>query len=103
MSTILPLRPSRRDVLAGGGLLVAFSFASRSLALAGGGEGGGGPQVLRPDLPGDLKIAPELDSWIHIAPDGRTTVFSGKAIRIVVNTPLDPQRSLKVTSLRLLS
>lgn len=60
-------------------MLVAFSFASRSLALAGGGEGGGGPQALRPDLPGDLKIAPELDSWIHIAPDGRTTVFSGKA------------------------
>lgn len=70
---------SRRSLLAGGGLLVAFSLASRSLAqLAGGGEGGAAPAARRPDLPGDLKTFPELDSWVHIAPDGRATVFSGK-------------------------
>lgn len=70
---------SRRSVLAGGGLLVAFSIASRSLGqLSGGGEGGAAPRVRRPDLPGDLKTFPELDSWVRIDPDGRTTVFSGK-------------------------
>lgn len=70
---------SRRGVLAGAGLLVAFSLAPRGLAqLAGGGEGGAAPKVLRPDLPGSLKNNPWLDSWIRIEPDGRTTVFSGK-------------------------
>jgi CO/xanthine dehydrogenase Mo-binding subunit len=47
--------------------------------LAGGGEGGAAPGVVRPDLPGSLKSNPHLDSWIHIRPDGHTTVFSGKA------------------------
>lgn len=69
----------RRQLL-GGGLVVAFSMAGKALAqLAGGGEGGGGPPVERPDLPGSLKSTPELDAWIRIAPDGRATVFSGKA------------------------
>jgi len=71
---------NRRQILAGGGLVVAFSLAGSALAqLAGGGEGGGGPPVERPDLPGSLKSTPELDAWIRIAPDGGTTVFSGKA------------------------
>src|SRR5204863_45877 len=66
--------------LAGGGLLVAFSMAGHGLAqLAGGGEGGAAPRPVRPDLPGSLKSNPVLDSWVHIAPDGRITVFSGKA------------------------
>jgi hypothetical protein len=70
----------RRQILRGGGLLVAFSFTGGALAqLAGGGEGGPAPKVKRPDLPGSLKNNPELDSWIHIAADGRATVFSGKA------------------------
>lgn len=70
----------RRHLLAGGGLLVAFSLAGRTAAqLAGGGEGGGAPRVSRPDLPGSLKTNPELDSWIRIAPDGAATAFSGKA------------------------
>jgi nicotinate dehydrogenase subunit B len=70
----------RRQVLAGGGLLVAFGLAPRAWAqLAGGGEGGAGPPIIRPDLPGSLKTTPELESWIHIAADGRATVFSGKA------------------------
>lgn len=71
---------NRRQLLAGGGLLVAFSMAGHGLAqLAGGGEGGAAPPPLRPDLPGSLKSNPVLDSWVHIAPDGAITVFSGKA------------------------
>jgi nicotinate dehydrogenase subunit B len=70
----------RRRLLAGGGLLVAFGFAPRAMAqLAGGGEGGAGPPVIRPDLPGSLKTTPELDAWIHMGADGQATVFSGKA------------------------
>lgn len=70
----------RRELLTAGGLLVAFSLGGRALAqLAGGGEGGGAPKVKRRDLPGSLKSTPELDAWIRIAPDGRATVFSGKA------------------------
>lgn len=71
---------TRREMLAGGGLLVAFGFGAKALAqLAGGGEGSAGPPVRRPDLAGSLKMTPELDAWIRITPDGRTTVFSGKA------------------------
>lgn len=70
----------RRQLLAGGGLLVAFGMAGHGLAqLAGGGEGGAAPKPVRPDLPGSLKSNPVLDSWVHIAPDGKITVFSGKA------------------------
>lgn len=71
---------TRRELIGAGGLLVTFSFASPILAdLAGGGEGGAAPPAVRPDLPGSLKSNPHLDSWIHIRPDGRATVFSGKA------------------------
>ena len=70
---------NRRQLLAGGGLVVAFSIAGQALAqFAGGGEGGAAPMVRRPDLPGSLKSTPELDAWIKIAPDGRVTIFSGK-------------------------
>jgi nicotinate dehydrogenase subunit B len=54
---------SRRAVLAGGSLLVAFTLAQAAEQLPGG----------------DLKIAPDLDSWIRIDPDGQITVFTGKA------------------------
>ncbi|GMM59392.1 xanthine dehydrogenase family protein molybdopterin-binding subunit [Novosphingobium pituita] len=78
-ATALSKALARREVLAAGGLLVAFSFSARSLAqLAGGGEGGAAPKAIRPDLPGSLKSNPELDSWISIGPDGQATVFSGK-------------------------
>ncbi|KUR74861.1 molybdopterin cofactor-binding domain-containing protein [Novosphingobium sp. FSW06-99] len=71
---------NRRQLLAGGGLLVAFSLSAPGLAqLAGGGEGSAPPKLVRPDLPGSLKTNPELDAWIRIAPDGQATVFSGKA------------------------
>ena len=67
--------PSRRQVVAGGGaLIVSMSLgATRALAQA--------PQASPPTapLPGSLKGAPMLDSWIRIDADGAVTVFTGKA------------------------
>ena len=79
--------PSRRELLTGGGLVVFFALAGPAIAqddgqskgASGGGEGGGGPKKVRPDLPGSLSSTPRLDAWIRIAPDGRATVFTGKA------------------------
>jgi nicotinate dehydrogenase subunit B len=54
---------SRRALLAaGGGLVVAFSL-----------------RAAEPPRPGSLKETPLLDAWIRVAPDGRITVFTGKA------------------------
>jgi CO/xanthine dehydrogenase Mo-binding subunit len=73
---------SRRSVLAGGGaLIVSFSLASTALAQApqpSAQTAGKVPQPA-PDLPGDLKKSPMLDSWIRIDADGKITVFTGKA------------------------
>jgi nicotinate dehydrogenase subunit B len=70
--TIHPLNPSRRSMLAGGGALI-FSFSlSRYPALA--------QDAPKPaPLPGDLKKAPFLDSWIRVGADGKITVFTGKS------------------------
>ena len=68
------LAPSRRQLVAGGGaLIVSVSLgATRTLAQA--------PQAPpTPPLPGSLKGAPMLDSWIRIDADGAVTVFTGKA------------------------
>ena len=65
-------RPSRRIVLAGGALVVAFSLAPRSGAAQSAAE-------TPATLPGDLAKAPMLDAWIRIDGDGRITVFTGKA------------------------
>ena len=81
------IAPSRRELLAGGGLVVFFAMTGTAVAapddgqskgLSGGGEGGGGPKKLRPDLPGSLSTQPILDAWIRIAPNGQATVFTGK-------------------------
>ncbi|EQB18939.1 xanthine dehydrogenase family protein molybdopterin-binding subunit [Novosphingobium lindaniclasticum] len=70
----------RRKVLSGGALVVAFAMTSRLLGDAvGGGEGGAGPKVVRPDLEGSLKTDPWLDAWIRIDAEGQATVCSGKA------------------------
>ncbi|MCR0985046.1 xanthine dehydrogenase family protein molybdopterin-binding subunit [Roseomonas populi] len=70
----------RRGLLAAGALIVGFSFSNRARAqLAGGGEGGAGPPVTAPHLPGSLRSTPWLDAWIRIAADGAITVFTGKA------------------------
>ncbi|MGI4958014.1 MAG: molybdopterin cofactor-binding domain-containing protein, partial [Janthinobacterium lividum] len=81
------IAPNRRDLLAGGGLVVFFAMTDTAFAapddgqskgMSGGGEGGGGPKKVRPDLPGSLSTQPILDGWIRIAPDGHATVFTGK-------------------------
>src|SRR5664279_1690463 len=68
-----PIILDRRRVLAGGGaLIVSFSLGD---ALA---QDTGAPAA-PPALPGSLKGAPFLDSWIRIDADGSITVFTGKA------------------------
>ena len=69
---------SRRGLLtAGSGLIVAFSLHPISASAA---EQGGTPPPATPaPLPGSLKETPLLDAWIRVAPDGRVTVFTGKA------------------------
>ena len=73
---VIPSRASvldRRRVLAGGGaLIVSFSLGD---ALA---QDTGAPAA-PPALPGSLKGAPYLDSWVRIDADGSITVFTGKA------------------------
>ncbi|RYX98937.1 MAG: xanthine dehydrogenase family protein molybdopterin-binding subunit [Bradyrhizobiaceae bacterium] len=72
--------PSRRAFLAGGALVVAFAMSPRAFAqLAGGGEGGAGPAVIAPNLPGSLKSYPWCNAWIRIDANGHATVFTGKA------------------------
>jgi CO/xanthine dehydrogenase Mo-binding subunit len=71
----VPLILDRRRVLAGGGaLIVSFSLTdafaqAQSTAAA----------APAPNLPGSLKQAPFLDSWIRIDADGGITAFTGKA------------------------
>jgi nicotinate dehydrogenase subunit B len=63
---------SRRAALAGAGALI-FSFSlSRYAVLA---QDAPKPQP----LPGNLKKAPFLDSWIRVGADGRVTIFTGKS------------------------
>jgi nicotinate dehydrogenase subunit B len=82
------IAPGRRELLAGGGLIVFFVMTGTAVAtpddgqskgLSGGGEGGGGPKKVRPDLPGSLSTQPILDAWIRIAPNGHAIVYTGKA------------------------
>jgi len=63
----MDLRLSRREFLATcSGLVVGFALSGRAIAQAAA-------------LPGSLKQAPRIDSWIRVAPDGTITVFTGKA------------------------
>jgi len=62
---------TRREVLAGGALVVAFALRPRGWAAAAP-EGA-------PALPGSLAKQPFLDGWIQVGADGRITVFTGKA------------------------
>ncbi|MDO8990144.1 MAG: molybdopterin-dependent oxidoreductase [Sideroxyarcus sp.] len=48
------------------GIVVAFTFAP---ALTWSAEA---------ELPGDLGVAPRLEAWLAIAPDGTVTIFTGK-------------------------
>jgi nicotinate dehydrogenase subunit B len=70
-----PVILDRRRVLAGGGaLIVSFSLGD-AFAQAPPAPAAAPP----PNLPGSLKGAPFLDSWIRIDADGRITAFTGKA------------------------
>jgi CO/xanthine dehydrogenase Mo-binding subunit len=66
---------SRRSFLASGGALL-LSFSLRPALAAA--QGTPTPKAT-PPLPGSLKDAPALDSWIRINADGSITVFTGKA------------------------
>jgi CO/xanthine dehydrogenase Mo-binding subunit len=65
------MKPGRRDFLRrSGALVVGFALAPRVLAQAGA-EGA--------NLPGSLRQAPFLDSWIKVEANGAITVVTGKA------------------------
>jgi CO/xanthine dehydrogenase Mo-binding subunit len=72
-----PVILDRRQMLAGGGaLIVSFSMPDASA------QDQPAPAVAPPpppSLPGSLKDAPLLDSWVRIDADGSITVFTGKA------------------------
>ena len=71
---------TRRDFLArGGALIVSFSLAPRAFGAAQEPQNTGAEVKKEPPLPGSLKNAPMLDSWIRIDADGTITVFTGKA------------------------
>ncbi|HEY1562229.1 MAG TPA: molybdopterin cofactor-binding domain-containing protein [Caulobacteraceae bacterium] len=71
---------SRRGVLAGGGIIVAFALTRGAFGQGGGqGGAGGGSAKVAANLPGDLAKFPFLDSWIAVDGAGRVTVFTGKA------------------------
>src|SRR5258706_15658973 len=70
-----PVVLDRRRMLAGGGaLIVSFSLAS-----AFAQDQGAPAAAPAPGLPGSLKGALFLDSWIRIDADGSITAFTGKA------------------------
>lgn len=78
MSGLLDAGLSRRAVLAGGALVVAFTMTPLRHLLAQEAQNAGKEPNQAPRLPGSLKDAPMLDSWIRIDADGRITVFTGK-------------------------
>ena len=70
----------RREFLTrGGALIVSFSLAPALVAGTPEGQNIGAEPKKAPQLPGGLKNAPLLDSWIRIDANGAITVFTGKA------------------------
>lgn len=68
----------RREFLQSAGtLIVSFSLAPHVFAAEG--QSAGAEPKKAPQLPGSLKNAPMLDSWIRIDANGAITVFTGKA------------------------
>ena len=68
---------ARRDFLVrSGALVVSFSLLSRAWTQDAGKAAGAAPP---PPLPGSLRQAPLLDSWIRIDAQGQVTVFTGKS------------------------
>lgn len=78
MSAANGLNPSRRAVLRGGALLMAFTLMPVARRVLADTEVDTlGTVVLAPDLPGSLRTNPYLDAWIRIGADG-ITVYTGK-------------------------
>ena len=70
------INAGRRAVLRAGALVVSFTLLPQARAEF---NGMGVPPIANPKLPGSLSRTPMLDAWIRIAPDGKATVFTGKA------------------------
>ena len=80
MKRDIPPAISRRSVLTGGALTVAFALGSRAFGQRGAlSEVGEPPQDALPQLDGSLKHTPWLDAWIRVDGTGHITVFTGKA------------------------
>jgi CO/xanthine dehydrogenase Mo-binding subunit len=69
---------TRRGVIVGGGALILGFSISPTFAQEAVGEGSGAVGD-HPRLPGSLKKAPVLESWIRVDASGSATVFTGKA------------------------
>ncbi len=65
------VKPSRRTLLQGGSLTIAFSLVAPALAQKAAKQAG-------PDLPGDLKLYPKLSSWLRLEADGKVRLLAGK-------------------------
>ena len=61
-----PLLTRRQFGKSVAGIVVAFTLAPELTWSADAG------------LPGNLGVAPQLDAWLAIAPDGKVTIFTGK-------------------------
>lgn len=74
-----PDDPARRRFLVGGSLMVSFAIVPGMAVLAQTTTEAGTFNASAPKLPGSLKTTPLLDAWIKVAPDGKVSVFTGKA------------------------
>ena len=62
-----PVNSRRHFIRNSLGLAIGFSWSAGLIAQSAGS-----------DLPGSLKGNPQLDSWLHIQPDGKVIVLAGK-------------------------
>jgi len=79
MSAATAALSRRRLLQSGGALVLSFSLARPGLLRAQESQNAGKQPDRQPELPGSLKTAKTLDSWIRIDADGTVTVFTGKA------------------------
>ncbi|MES2561293.1 MAG: molybdopterin cofactor-binding domain-containing protein [Pseudomonadota bacterium] len=71
---------SRREFLTrGGALVMSFAITREVMSAVDAAQNVGAETKAAPTLPGNLKNAPLLDSWIRIDANGAITVFTGKA------------------------
>ncbi len=63
--------PTRRALLQGGSLTIAFSLAGGALAQKAAKQDGA-------PLPGDMKLYPKLSSWLRIEAGGKVRLLAGK-------------------------